>query len=45
MCRKRFSVYSGINAPPNPPFQPTPLRGPKIVGILEADFVLTAMPT
>jgi hypothetical protein len=27
---------------PNKPIQPTPLRGPKIVGILNASFVPTA---
>jgi hypothetical protein len=30
---------------PNPPFQPTPLRVAKIVGILASSFVLTALPT
>jgi hypothetical protein len=29
---------------PNIAFQPTPLRGPKISGILEAGFVLTLVP-
>jgi hypothetical protein len=29
---------------PNNAFQPTPLRGPKIAGILESDFVLTPVP-
>jgi hypothetical protein len=31
--------------PPNTAFQPTPLRGPKIGGILQADVVLTRVPT
>jgi len=29
---------------PNNAFQPTPLRGPKIVGILESGFLLTLIP-
>jgi hypothetical protein len=29
----------------NTAFQPTPLRGPKIGGILETDFTLTLVPT
>jgi len=29
---------------PNNAFQPTPLRGPKIIGILETDFMLTLVP-
>jgi hypothetical protein len=28
----------------NTPIQPTPLRGPKIVGILQSAFVLTDVP-
>jgi hypothetical protein len=31
-------------ARPNKPIQPTPLCGPKIVGILQSGFVLTAIP-
>ncbi len=31
-------------AQPNNAFQPTPLRGPKIVCILQSDFVLKAIP-
>jgi hypothetical protein len=29
---------------PNKPIQPTPLCGPEIVGILETEFVPTAVP-
>jgi len=28
---------------PNNAFQPTPLRGPKIIAILEVDFMLTRL--
>jgi len=31
-------------AQPNTAFQPTPLRGPKIVDILQSGFVLTLVP-
>ena len=30
--------------PPNTAFQPTPLRGPKIGGILKGNFMLTLVP-
>jgi len=30
--------------PSNTAFQPTPLRGPKIAGILQSGFVPTAIP-
>jgi hypothetical protein len=33
------------NMRPNTMFQPTPLRGPEIGGILQADFMLTLVPT
>ncbi len=37
-----WSVELGLR--PNPPMHPTPLRGPKIVGILEGGFRSTAFP-
>jgi hypothetical protein len=39
------NIVNQYDTPPNPPMQPTPLRGPKIVGVLETGFVLRTIPT
>jgi hypothetical protein len=39
-----MSSITAPNVPPNTAFQPTPLRGPKIGGILQSCFMLTLVP-